>query len=146
MPDPRIGVAVLVVKGDCLLIGRRTGSHGSGTLQAPGGHLEFGEEWEECARRELLEETGLVSDRYECKLFHVTNDIFESENKHYITLFMKIKVDDSVGDPKVLEPEKCEFWKWMNWRNLYESRADHKFFKPIINLMQDKEVVDRLTE
>jgi 8-oxo-dGTP diphosphatase len=86
MQQPRVGVAVFVIKDDHILIGKRIGSHGAGTLQLPGGHLEFGEEWIECARREVLEETGLDVSACKMSFFHATNDVFE--NKHYITIFM----------------------------------------------------------
>ena len=58
---PRVGVAVFVIneKGH-ILIGKRTGSHGAGTLALPGGHLELHESFYECAAREVYEETGLV--------------------------------------------------------------------------------------
>ncbi|SNX85091.1 uncharacterized protein MEPE_03800 [Melanopsichium pennsylvanicum] len=58
---PRVGVAVFVIneKGH-ILIGKRTGSHGAGTLALPGGHLELHESFHECAAREVYEETGLV--------------------------------------------------------------------------------------
>ncbi|SPO26619.1 uncharacterized protein UTRI_03910_B [Ustilago trichophora] len=58
---PRVGVAVYVIneKGH-VLVGKRTGSHGAGTLALPGGHLELHESFQECAAREVLEETGLI--------------------------------------------------------------------------------------
>ncbi len=58
---PRVGVAVFVLneKGH-VLVGKRTGSHGAGTLALPGGHLELHESFDECAARETYEETGLV--------------------------------------------------------------------------------------
>lgn len=85
-PNPRVGVAVFVIKGSCVLVGKRCGSHGKGTIQLPGGHLDFGEEWDQCAIREVLEETGLDISRYRPNLFHVTNDVFEG--MHYVTIFM----------------------------------------------------------
>ncbi|TKY84730.1 hypothetical protein EX895_005810 [Sporisorium graminicola] len=58
---PRVGVGVFVIneKGH-VLIGKRTGSHGAGTLALPGGHLELHESFSDCAAREVFEETGLV--------------------------------------------------------------------------------------
>lgn len=58
---PRVGVGVFVLneKGH-VLIGKRTGSHGAGTLALPGGHLELHESFYECAARETYEETGLL--------------------------------------------------------------------------------------
>ena len=58
---PRVGVAVFVIneKGH-VLVGKRIGSHGAGTLALPGGHLELHESFHECAARETFEETGLI--------------------------------------------------------------------------------------
>ncbi|KAN0065133.1 hypothetical protein ACQY0O_001630 [Thecaphora frezii] len=57
---PRVGVGVLVLnERGRILLGKRTGSHGAGTLALPGGHLELHESFEECAVREVLEETGI---------------------------------------------------------------------------------------
>ena len=55
------GVGILVVYKGLVLLGRRKGSNGAGMWSAPGGRLEFGEEIEDCARRELFEETGLTA-------------------------------------------------------------------------------------
>jgi len=51
---PLIGVAVIVIKENRVLLGKRKNSHGSGTWAFPGGHLEFNESIEDCARREVL--------------------------------------------------------------------------------------------
>jgi len=42
-----------------------------------------------------------------------TNDIFEHERRHYVTLF--IVADAAAGEPMVLEPEKCAEWRWFEW-------------------------------
>ena len=87
---PRIGVGVLVFREGKILLGKRKNSHGAETWQAPGGHLEFGESIEDCAKREVLEETGLRIS--ELKKGPYTNDFFkssdETQNKHYVTLFI----------------------------------------------------------
>ena len=59
----------------------RLGSHGSGTFALPGGHLEFGESWENCAEREVLEETGL---RLTTVYFETAvNSVFGADS-HYV--------------------------------------------------------------
>lgn len=73
-----VGVAVIICRQGKVLVGRRKGSHGGGAWAVPGGSLEFGETVEECARREVLEETGLrLGDISQCEM--ATNDIFASE-------------------------------------------------------------------
>lgn len=113
-PHPRVGVCVIIRKDGKVLMGKRMGAHGGDTWAPPGGHLEFGESWEECAQRETMEETGL-----EIKvvgLGTVTNDIFTSNNKHYITIVM---ITDYIqGEPQLLEPDKCTEWRWCSWDDL----------------------------
>jgi 8-oxo-dGTP diphosphatase len=107
MKVPRVGVGVIVIRDGKILMGKRKNAHGSGQWAPPGGHLEFGETVEACAIRELEEETGIKAQT--CTLGGWENTVF-SEEKHYITLFAY--VTDFVGEPAVLEPEKCEKWDW----------------------------------
>lgn len=81
---PKVGVGVLIINDSKMLLGKRKNSHGQGTWAPPGGHLEFGETLEECAKRELLEETGLIAESV--KKLWFTNDIHLQEDKHYITI------------------------------------------------------------
>ena len=55
---PKVGVGVLVVRDDQVLLCKRCGRHMNGLYAAPGGHLEYGESFVECASREVKEETG----------------------------------------------------------------------------------------
>jgi 8-oxo-dGTP diphosphatase len=124
---PYVGVAVIVVKDKKVLLGRRINSHGSGTWQFPGGHLEFKESIEDCARREVFEETGLQIKNL--RLGPYTNDIFKKEQKHYITLFVIAEYDS--GTESVKEPDRCERWQWFEWPSLPEPS-----FLPIENLLK----------
>jgi 8-oxo-dGTP diphosphatase len=123
---PKVGVAVIVRNGDKVLFGVRKGSHGAGTWAFPGGHLEFGESWENCALRELDEEIGVEVDNL--RFLGATNDIFD-DNKHYVTIFMMC--DYLSGDLVNKEPEKCEGWKWMSADQLPDN-----LIPTIVNLMK----------
>jgi 8-oxo-dGTP diphosphatase len=67
-------------------------------MQCPGGHLEYGESFADCAKREVLEETGLEIG--EVKFLVATNDVF-GEGKHYITIFVTAVITGSEKEPKV---------------------------------------------
>ncbi len=97
-----------------VLLGKRIGSHGAGTWAFPGGHLEFGESIEACARREVLEETGLSLGAV--KPGPYTNDFMASEGKHYVTCYVQALA--LPGEPQVLEQNKCECWAWFQWHSL----------------------------
>ncbi|RZT96040.1 8-oxo-dGTP diphosphatase [Ancylomarina subtilis] len=114
---PKVGVGVAVIKEGRVLLGKRKNAHGDGTWAFPGGHLEYQECWEDCAIREILEETGLriKNVRYGT----VTNDIFQEEQKHYVTIVMLADYD--FGDVNLMEPDKCERWEWFDWNNLPQS-------------------------
>ncbi|MCF3945601.1 NUDIX hydrolase [Acidiphilium sp. AL] len=60
-PDaPRVGVGVVVLRGESVLLVRRGQKPALGAWSLPGGGQELGETAEATARRELLEETGLT--------------------------------------------------------------------------------------
>ncbi len=124
---PRVGVAVIVVNNSKVLLGKRKGSHGDHTWNFPGGHLDFNEEVENCAKREVFEEAGIKIKNI--RLGPFTNDIFIEEEKHYITIF--VLSDLASGEPIVREPDKCEEWKWFFWNNLPKP-----LFLPIQNLLK----------
>ena len=124
---PKVGVAVILMKDNKILMGKRKGLLGQGFWAPPGGHLEFGETFEECARREMKEETGLEFN--EIKQGPTTNDIFHENDKHYITVFMIAKYEK--GNPEVLEPEKCEGWYWFE-----KSQLPTPLFLPVENFLK----------
>lgn len=110
----RVGVAVIIKRQNTILLGERIGAHGANTWATPGGHLEFSESVEQCAIREVLEETGLNVSKITKLDF--TNDIFSTENKHYITLY--VEADYEGGEALLKEPSKCLQWRWCDINNL----------------------------
>jgi 8-oxo-dGTP diphosphatase len=114
---PLIGVGVVVKKDKKILFGLRKKSPEKGCWCFPGGHLEFGETIEECARREVLEETNLKIENLEILKF--TQDFYKKENKHYISFV--VICDYKSEELKNMEPEKCEKWRWHNLENLPEN-------------------------
>jgi 8-oxo-dGTP diphosphatase len=114
-----------VLRDGLVLLGQRIGSHGAGDWALPGGHLEFGETVEQCAEREVLEETGL--DIEVVARGPYTNDMFPEESKHYVTLFVVAHAQGGV--PWVREPSKCSAWRWFRW-----SELPHPLFSPLISL------------
>ncbi len=94
---PRVGVASLILRGGRVLLVQRKHSHGAGSWSTPGGHLEHGETPEACAIRETREEVGLEVTAV--RFLAVTNDIFDTEGKHYITIWMQAVCER--GEPRI---------------------------------------------
>lgn len=178
-PQVRVGVGVFILssssstpkslnpnsnpKNPTFLLGIRLNSHGSGTQALPGGHLEFGETFEECAIREVMEETGLQITKP--KFLTATNDFIssssssssggkgeeEEDKKHYVTVFMTCERLNQEDEPVNREPEKCGGWEWVDWESLVkwveeegkeeENKEDgvrKKVFTPLISLIRQR--------
>ncbi|TAL14905.1 NUDIX domain-containing protein [Patescibacteria group bacterium] len=116
MVKPRVGVGVFVIRDGKFLMGRRKGSHGADTWSIPGGHMEFGESFEQTAKREVMEETGMAIKNV--RFAAVTNDVFESDNKQYVTVW--VMSDWNKNEPAVTEPDKFIDQKWIDIDNLPE--------------------------
>jgi 8-oxo-dGTP diphosphatase len=61
----------------------------------------------------------------------VTNDFMDEDRKHYVTIFMgcslPVPAEEETGarlepeiglEPRNMEPEKCDGWKWVEWEDL----------------------------
>jgi 8-oxo-dGTP diphosphatase len=153
-PKVCVGVGAFILKSSHeslenphFIIGKRINAHGAGTYALPGGHLEFGETPEQCAAREVKEETGLNVTNV--RFLTATNDIMQADGKHYITLFMVCARENDSDLPQVLEPDKCEGWEWASWEDLmkwvkdaHEARDGEvlkkNLFVPLLNLVKQR--------
>ncbi|MCX6748351.1 MAG: NUDIX domain-containing protein [Candidatus Pacearchaeota archaeon] len=115
---PGVCMAVLIVDGKKVLIGKRKNSRGEGLYAFPGGNLEFKEDYQNCVRREIKEECGgdleveLIDDKF--PFAAVPNEMLGKG--HYVVLFVRAKYIR--GTPKNMEPNKNEGWEWHSWYNL----------------------------
>lgn len=108
------GVGVFIWKDGKFLMGQRLGSHGAGSWSVPGGWMEFGEEFEDTAKREVLEETGLKIKNV--RLAAVTNNVFKEEKVHSVTIWLDC--DWASGTPQILEPHKFIKQEWRTFHDL----------------------------
>jgi len=123
MADKKVGVGfgIMLLNNDRqVLLGRRHENpekadselSGEGTWTMPGGKLEFGESFEEGAKRELMEETGMVLDKV--KVVCVSND--KTDGAHFVTVGMFSEYFDGV--PRVMEPDEITKWGWFDLDDL----------------------------
>jgi 8-oxo-dGTP diphosphatase len=108
-PLVAVGVIVRNQEGK-ILVGERFGSHGAGTYQIPGGHMEYGKSFEETARDEVREETGLTDLAFK-QIVCVNNEVIYG-GKHYVNI--GFLVDCASGEPMTTEPDKSRNWQWLD--------------------------------
>lgn len=131
---PVIGVGVLVWREKKLLLGKRKAKDQAVCWQFPGGHLEYNESVASCARREVLEETGLSVKNFRHLGF--TDKTFDMAQRKYITLL--VSCDYDAGEARVLEPEKCAGWQWFDYPQL-----PAPLFKPIVTFIEQYAAVSQ---
>ena len=122
---PKVGLGVIVVKDGKILLHQRNYGYQKNSWALPGGHLEFKESFEDCAARETEEESEVKIKNV--RFAAVTNDWFKED--HYITVFMIANWES--GEPKVMEPDKCNEWRWVKW-----DKMPQPVFLPLKNLIE----------
>lgn len=97
----------MIIKEGKVLLGKRKGSHGAGEYAWPGGHMEYMESFEECAKREVQEETGM--EICNIRFLRLLN-LKDYAPKHYVDI--GLIADWKSREPITMEPDKIEGWAW----------------------------------
>ena len=115
----KVGIGVMILdKGKVLLGHRATNKKDTGGIYEtdcwtlPGGKQEYEETIFEGAKREVKEETNLNIDGL--VIFGAADDI--QPDRHYITMHVIAKAFS--GEPKVMEPDKEDEWRWFPLNDL----------------------------
>lgn len=101
IPTVRVSVIVIDSEDRILLVKHKKGKRQYWVL--PGGRLEHGESFEECALREIKEETGLKV-KVE-RFLYLAEALAPDRARHIVNVFVKAKVVGGkleLGDEKVL--------------------------------------------
>jgi 8-oxo-dGTP diphosphatase len=104
---------ILVVKEHQLLLSKRKDGYGSGQFTLPGGKQKPGESLQECAKRELWEETGLRL----IKAKPVSLKITRFPGKPLV-ISVGVWAEAYSGDPKNKEESQHTEWEWYDFDQL----------------------------
>ncbi|NTU66646.1 MAG: NUDIX domain-containing protein [Candidatus Moranbacteria bacterium] len=86
----------------------------SGKWDFPGGGVEFSERCEDALKREIKEEYDIEIEIIE--LLDVVSHILHEEKQHWVSPSYIAKITS--GEPKIMEPEKCEEIKWIELKDI----------------------------
>jgi 8-oxo-dGTP diphosphatase len=117
-----VGFGVMLLRDDKVLLGKRhidpekadSLLNGAATWTMPGGKMEFGETFEEAAKREVKEETGI--DLEDAEVICVNNERINSA--HFVTV--GLFSEKFQGESRVMEPDEITEWQWFELDNLPE--------------------------
>lgn len=85
------------------------------------------ESFEECAAREVKEETGLDIENVEAMAVINSVQSADAPNpSHFVTVIVRAALSDPVQVPVNVEPDKCQGWAWYKW-----DRLPDPLFRPL---------------
>lgn len=122
-----MGVGAIVLRDGAILFTQWSREAGSARWSAPGGWLERGESFEQCALRETEEKTGVTIG--EPRLLTATNDLLPRQ-RHSVTIWM---IADWVrGEPAPASDDIAD----AGWYDLL--RLPGPLFEPFENLRRTR--------
>ena len=142
------GAIIQNEKGEVLLLKRPSTITPDRTTSdmwsVPGGEVEFMEKVEDAVRREVKEEIGVEIELIKTIPFH--NQILEKSKVHWHCQSFLAKIKE--GEPKIMEPKKCEKLQWFNPKEIPENCGIAHVVTPLykLGLIDKKEYERRLKE
>lgn len=123
--------AVILRKDNKILLMKRASSAISGGFYAfPGGGIDGAETITTATVREAQEEIGITLDPKDLKFVHALHVMMENGQEYINFFFQSTKWE---GEPKVIEPHKCDGVAWFDIDQLPESiMPTHKH---VVNLI-----------
>ncbi|MDO8489925.1 MAG: NUDIX domain-containing protein [bacterium] len=134
------GVLILNEKGEMLLMKRSSKSKNeAGMWSKPGGTVDYGEMVEAAAIREVKEELGVD---VEVKFLAYYDHLLPEEKQHWVTFEFIGKIVS--GEPKNMEPEKCDEIAWFSLDNLPDNLAQTvrervEFYRKVVGVKNDSQ-------
>ncbi|MFZ4607257.1 MAG: NUDIX domain-containing protein [Caulobacter sp.] len=107
-PVPRVGCGAAILRNGALLLVRRLKEPEAGFWGLPGGKTDWGETTRQTCAREIAEELGLTITPG--RLLCVADTIDRGDGGHWVAPVYL--VEDCVGEPVVLEPDKLGGCGW----------------------------------
>lgn len=109
-------VFLILVKDNRILLLRRANTgHMDGHYSMIAGHLEPGETLRVGMKREALEEAGLTIELENLTLNNVIHRVEDTRVDYFFV------ADKWAGEPKIMEPHKCDDLSWFDLDNLPEN-------------------------
>ena len=114
----KVGLGVMIFKDGKVLVGKRYKKTDviPGQFAFPGGHMEYGESFEDCCVRETREETGIEIDNL--RFVMLGNVMHYTPGHHYLQV--GFVANWKSGEPKTMEPDKCGEWQWIDPKDFPE--------------------------
>lgn len=108
------GVLIFNKKGEVLLMRRYNTRNEAGWWCKPGGGIDYGEKAIPAMKREIKEEVGVGIDIW--GILPNTDQILKKEKQHWLAV--NYIADIKKGEPKIMEPEKCDKLEWFDINQL----------------------------
>ncbi|MBU3925044.1 NUDIX domain-containing protein [Patescibacteria group bacterium] len=109
-----VSLLILIKDGNILLSRRFNTGHEDGNYGVVSGHLDGNETFMEAMAREAKEEAGIDIAAKDLEVAHVMHR--KSPTDERIDFY--IRANNWQGEPKIMEPNKCDDLKWFSIDNL----------------------------